>query len=142
MMKKTQSAGGIVLNQKGEVLIVNQNANSWSFPKGHIEPGEDPLTAAHREIYEETGIVKLQLIKPLGKYERYKISLTSGDDRSELKEIFMFLFMTRQRKLQPLDPTHPEARWVSFQKGLQLLTHPKDRKFLTKVFPPIKQSNF
>ena len=58
-LKKTESAGGVVLNKKGEVLIVNQYGNSWSLPKGHIEEGEEILEAAKREIYEESGIKNL-----------------------------------------------------------------------------------
>ena len=58
-MKKTKSAGGVVLNNKGEILIVNQHGNSWSLPKGHIEEGEEILEAAKRETYEESGIRNL-----------------------------------------------------------------------------------
>ena len=34
-----------------------------AFPKGHIEPGEDPLEAANREIQEETGYAAMNLEK-------------------------------------------------------------------------------
>ena len=54
------------LNKKGEVLVVNQRGTSWSLPKGHIDFGEDALTAAKREIYEEAGITDLKIIKELG----------------------------------------------------------------------------
>ncbi|MCI0526904.1 MAG: NUDIX domain-containing protein, partial [Nitrospira sp.] len=91
-MRQTQSAGGIVVNKKGQILVVNQRGNSWSLPKGHIDDGEDPLAAAKREIYEESGIGKLSLIKELGSYQRHKIGLKGGDDLSELKTIHMFLF--------------------------------------------------
>ena len=65
----TYSAGGVVLNGSGQVLVVNQRGNSWSLPKGHIDPGEDALTAARREIYEESGVSELDLVKELGSYE-------------------------------------------------------------------------
>ena len=65
-MRKTKSAGGVVLNKNGEVLIVNQHGNSWSLPKGHIEEGEEILEAAKRETYEESGIKNLTYIKDLG----------------------------------------------------------------------------
>lgn len=47
-----------------EVLLVHpggpfwrgRDAESWSFPKGQIEPGETPLCAAKREFQEETGL--------------------------------------------------------------------------------------
>ena len=55
-MKQTESAGGVVVNLKGEILVVSQHGKSWSLPKGHLDPGEDALSAAQREVYEESGI--------------------------------------------------------------------------------------
>ena len=78
--KYTQCAGGIVINDNQEIAIVNQNHNSWSLPKGHVDKGETILDAAIREIYEETGIKDLKLIKPLGDYGRYRIGLDGEDD--------------------------------------------------------------
>jgi 8-oxo-dGTP pyrophosphatase MutT (NUDIX family) len=131
----SESAGGIVVNPKGEVLVVNQNHDSWSLPKGHVDPGETPLDAARREIYEESGVSRLTLIKPLGFYERYRIAKGGGDDKSELKRIHMFLFSTTVRILKPIDPNNPEARWVSAEDAALLLTHPKDREFFLACKP-------
>ena len=128
-MKKTQSAGGIVLNQRGEVLVVSQHGNSWSLPKGHVDPGEGILEAARREIYEESGIKAVQLIKELGCYERYRLALDGGDDPAELKTIWMFLFTTQEERLHPIDPDHPEARWIKKNKVADILTHAKDKDF-------------
>ena len=58
-MKETQSAGGVIENTEGKIVVVSQRGTSWSLPKGHIEDGEDILAAAKREIYEETGITEL-----------------------------------------------------------------------------------
>ncbi|MBI2995782.1 MAG: NUDIX domain-containing protein [Candidatus Melainabacteria bacterium] len=133
-MRKTFTAGGLVLNKKGQVLIANQNGNSWSLPKGHIDEGETKLEAAIREIYEETGIRKLQFVKELGFYERYKIGLNSSEeDKSELKNISMFLFKTEEENLKPKDPTNPEAIWVEKKKVAELLTHKKDKEFFLGV---------
>jgi len=122
-----------VLNARGEVLVVNQNWNSWSLPKGHIDPGEDALGAAKREIYEESGLTNLTLVRELGSYQRYKISLEGGDDTSELKTIHMFLFTTDQEKLTPIDPRNPEARWLKKSEVADLLTHRKDKEFFQSV---------
>ena len=54
--KYVECAGGIVINNKKEVVVVNQNHDSWSLPKGHVDKGEDKLTTAKREIFEESGI--------------------------------------------------------------------------------------
>lgn len=132
-IKKTSSAGGIVLNPKGEVLVVNQNQNSWSLPKGHIDKGEDALAAARREIFEESGVKELELVKDLGSYKRYKIGKNPREeDKTELKEIHMFLFRARQVDLKPIDSKNPEARWVKKAEVAKILTHPKDREFFDR----------
>ncbi|OIO38353.1 MAG: hypothetical protein AUJ72_02700 [Candidatus Omnitrophica bacterium CG1_02_46_14] len=137
-MKRTLSAGGVVLNKKCQVLVVNQQGTSWSLPKGHLDPGETALVAAKREIFEESGVKKLQLIKTLGKYERYRIGLNvHEDDLSELKVIEMFLFKTEQESLKPQDPQNPEARWVAPEEVSALLTHPKDQAFFIKIMPEL-----
>ncbi len=132
-MKRKKSAGGVVLNDRGEVLVVNQNHRSWSLPKGHIDPGEDELEAARREIYEESGVQKLELVKKLGSYHRFKLGLDEKDDKSEMKTITLFLFRSSQKELKPIDPKHPEARWVPKEKVSQFLTHPKDKAFFEKI---------
>lgn len=130
---KTATAGGVVISKKGKVLVVNQRGRSWSLPKGHIEEGEDARTAAIREIEEETGIIRLNLIKELGSYMRYKIGLDGRDDTSELKHIHMFLFTTDELKLAPQEANHPEARWVHPDDVEALLTHPKDKIFFKNI---------
>ena len=74
-MKNTVSAGGVVLNKKGEVLVVNQNNDSWSLPKGKVESGEEILDTAKREIAEESGVKNLILIKQLPSYKRFQLAL-------------------------------------------------------------------
>lgn len=129
----TQSAGGVVINREGKVLVVSQKGQSWSLPKGHVEDGEDMLAAAIREIYEESGIDQLDTVKDLGMYERYKLNKNNQDDVSELKQIYMFLFKTDQLELHPTDPENPEARWVNKEEASSLLSHHRDREFLENV---------
>lgn len=135
---KTVSAGGVVLNSRGEVLVVNQRGNSWSLPKGHVDPGEDLLTAARREIYEESGVDALKLIVELGSYERARIGKHGGEDHTELKTLHFFLFKTDQMELAPKDADNPEARWVAIDEAAHLLSHPKDRDFMIRMSPLIR----
>lgn len=138
-MHEAQSAGGVVVNSQGQILVVNQNGDSWSLPKGHIDEGEDAEAAARREIAEESGITSLRLVQKLGVYRRYRIGKGgTGDDRSELKLITIFLFQTEQSDLKPTDAANPEARWVEINEVATLLTHPKDKIFFEKVLPNIQ----
>lgn len=142
-MKTTRSAGGVVLNPAGQVLVVNQNGDSWSLPKGHLDEGEEALEAAKREIYEESGIQQLELIKKLGDYQRPRLAAGGGDDFSELKRISLFLFRTTQTALKPVDPDNPEACWVDRDRVAGLLTHRKDKEFYLSILeqlPPETRS--
>lgn len=134
--RRTISAGGVVLNRRGRVLVVNQRGNSWSLPKGHLDPGESLLEAAVREIHEESGVRRLALLHYLGSYERCRIGRLGGEDASEVKELHFFLFATEQVRLKPVHAAdHPEARWLTLDAAARLLTHPLDRAFLVRQRP-------
>ena len=53
--KVVRAAGGMVTNDRGELLMIRLR-NRWDLPKGHIEEGEDSRSAAIREVEEETKI--------------------------------------------------------------------------------------
>ena len=57
------AAGGVVVKDGRFVAIMRHGIPD--LPKGHIEKGESPETAALREVEEETGIGKLQIVKEL-----------------------------------------------------------------------------
>ena len=131
-MVDSYSAGGVVLNAQGQVLVVNQNGDSWSLPKGHKDPEEVPLETAKREIYEESGISQLEYIRDLGTYQRFRYK--QGIENKEVrKNIPIFLFRTNQIELKPVDPENPEARWVDKDKVVELLSFPKDKEFFQGV---------
>lgn len=139
MSRKTISAGGVVLNREGRVLVVNQRGNSWSFPKGHVDAGEGLPEAARREIYEESGVEQLDLIEYLGHYDRPRIGKHGGEDHGEIKTMHFFLFTTLQDELSPKDKDNPEARWVDPDKVEELLTHPLDRAFYNRIIQKIRK---
>lgn len=132
-MKNTVSAGGVVLNSRGQVLVIKQDYSTWSLPKGHTEQGESRMKAARREIYEESGIRTLEVVKKLGVYKRHKIGKGGKDDKSELKTIHIYLFETLEMKLSPVDENNPEARWVNKEVVTDLLTHEKDKEFYLSI---------
>lgn len=130
-MKKSQSAGGVVVGPDKKILVIKQFGRylSYSLPKGHIEPGEDPLKAAIREVFEEGGISQLKLVKPLGSYERPNIH-----DPEETKTVLMFLFRTEQLDIISQDPDKDtEPLWATVEETKNLLTHPKDKEFFNRV---------
>ena len=134
-MEETQSAGGIVMNTKGEIALVKNGPIFWGFPKGHVDDGEVPLEAAQREITEETGLTRLTYISDLGAYHRM-----GGRDMAEPKHIHMFFFRTEQIDLAPLDPHNPEARWLTSDAVAEKLTHPIDREFYLSIIPLLRNA--
>jgi len=136
----TYSAGGVVINPDGHVLLVNQHGTSWSLPKGHIEVGEEPAITAQREIFEEAGISYLHLVQSLGSYQRSSLNRQGVEDSEEMKTIYMYLFATEQMHLVPQDEQNPEACWSSLEDAQKILTHSKDRVFLLKSRPAIAKA--
>lgn len=59
-----QAAGGLVENENGEWLLIYRRAK-WDLPKGKLEKGEKLDKCAVREVEEETGLKKVQLLQPL-----------------------------------------------------------------------------
>lgn len=135
-VKQHQSAGGIVINKKGQIAVVQNKEGSWTFPKGTIKEGEEPLQTAHREVYEEAGLSKLTYVRSYEPYQRYQMKTRAGiEDKNILKTIHMFLFTTgsKQQKLTPLDPENPEAKWVEKDEVVKILTHCKDKEFFQNI---------
>lgn len=59
-LKKIMAAGGLVLNEKQEVLMIFRRGK-WDLPKGKLDEGEKIEECAVREVMEETGLRKLDL---------------------------------------------------------------------------------
>lgn len=126
--KTTYSAGGIITNGTGQVVLICENGNFWGLPKGRIEQGENALTAAIREVKEEAGIDELELIATLGKYNRHPFTLNNVEDKSELKIIEMYLFRSSQADMRPTE-ANSKPMWLTMEEAGKRLTHPADRQF-------------
>lgn len=134
----SHSAGGIVLNPRGEVLLVLQRNGCWSFPKGGIQEGEDPSVAALREIAEESGLRSVFIRSILQSYTRYTLAETGMEDRRKLKRITLYVCTTTELELCPMDPRIAEAKWFLVEEAVTLLAHPKDQEVLRDAIPALR----
>ena len=60
--------GIVVLNKNNKVFVakrIDNPKNFWQMPQGGVDEGEDFLSAAYRELNEETSIRNVELIKEL-----------------------------------------------------------------------------
>ena len=94
--KVISAAGGLVLNQKKEILFIFRG-KKWDLPKGRIEKGESTEETAVREVEEECGIKNLKIEKPL--LTTYHIFYQK---ENRIKKTYWFLMHTNFKgKLTP-----------------------------------------
>lgn len=121
-MKVKKRSAGIVVTRRidGEThFLLLRCYRYWDFPKGEIEPGEDPLHAARRESEEETGLKGLRLswgsaftetrVYARGKVARYYLGESlAGDVRLPISP-------------ELGAPEHHEFRWATYAEARALL---------------------
>ncbi len=68
--------GIVVLNKDNKVFVakrIDNPKNFWQMPQGGVDNGEDFLSAAFRELEEETSIKNVKLIKELEGTTTYEL---------------------------------------------------------------------
>ena len=62
--KIIRAGGGLVRNEKDEILLILRK-NKWDLPKGKLDPSETIEECAVREVKEETGLSRVDLVKSI-----------------------------------------------------------------------------
>lgn len=101
----------------------------WELPKGHIEKGESPKTAAAREFEEETGISDWEMIPKFKKILRYFYRR-----RGELvsKSVVYFLGEVKSNNVTISDESKDYA-WVSLEEAHGKIKHNNIRRLLSQA---------
>jgi 8-oxo-dGTP pyrophosphatase MutT (NUDIX family) len=119
--KQIRAAGAVVFRRTpgGIRLLVLRAYNNWDFPKGLVEHGEDQLSAARREVKEETGLTDVEY--PFGDEFRETIPYAAN------KIARYYLAETAEHDIElPIStalgrPEHHEFRWISIEEAEELL---------------------
>ncbi len=131
------SAGGVVYRAEKEeplfLLIGFKRRNIWCLPKGLIESGESELDAAQREVKEETGITRLNVIGKIGSIN-YRFWLKQG---LISKTVHFYLFETDQVQTE-VGEEHDMYSWFSYDEAVASLTYKNEREILVKAYDLIK----
>jgi bis(5'-nucleosidyl)-tetraphosphatase len=119
--KPALSAGVVIVRRFGDQYryLLLRAGHYWDFSKGMVEPGEDPLAAAIREVEEETTLTGLDFrwghafteTEPYGKNKiaRYYIAESPAGE--------VFLPVTEELG----KPEHDEFRWMEYDTARGLL---------------------
>ncbi len=116
--------GVVAFNAAGKVWAGRRIQNSetpsefrWQFPQGGIDKGEDPLPAAKRELFEETGMKTVTLLAEASDWFNYDLPDDllgvglKGKYRGQTQKWFAFRFEGNEDEInisEPPDGSHPE----------------------------------
>ncbi len=128
-MKREFSAGGIVFNDQGQVLVTQHSQNKhWSFPKGLVDPGQTTEEAATREVREEGGIVA----EIIGKVGYSKYVYTFGGEKI-FKVVTYFLMKYVSGNIKDHDFEVEASGWFDPEQALKQLSFSQDKALLKKA---------
>lgn len=130
LQQSTVRAAGCVVWRRGdgepEVLVVHRPRwNDWSFPKGKLDAREDAITAAAREVEEETGL-------------RVRVGLRLHDDHytiSSGQPKTVSYWTAKPPPSADVTTYQPNSEidavtWLSLSKARRRLTYPRDVELL------------
>lgn len=120
-----------ILIDGAAVLLTHQAAPvpEYQLPGGGIDPGENPIAALHREVFEETGW-HIAAPRFVGSFRRF----TYMPEYDKWAEKLCTVFRARPTlRLGPPTEAGHRAVWTSAEVALEILGNPGDRAMLARV---------
>jgi bis(5'-nucleosidyl)-tetraphosphatase len=131
--RRESSAGGVVFrvaDGRPVFLVIRDSYGHWGFPKGHLERGERPDTAALREVMEETGLRAVSVLGSITTIEwhfRFRGALIH-------KSCQFFLMETATADTKPQQSEGITAcKWTSADEALALIEYENARSVLERA---------
>jgi putative (di)nucleoside polyphosphate hydrolase len=119
--------GVVVLNEKNKVFVakrIDNPKNFWQMPQGGVDEGEDFLTAAYRELEEETGIKNVELIKEIEGTMTYELPnnllgiIWKGKYKGQKQKWFLMRYLGKDSdiNIKTNKPEFLEWKWIDLDK--------------------------
>ena len=115
--------GIIVLNKENKVFVakrIDNPKNFWQMPQGGVDDGEDFLSAAYRELEEETSIKNVKLIKELEGTITYELPnhllgiIWKGKYKGQKQKWFLMRYLGKDSEIdiKTKSPEFFEWKWI------------------------------
>ena len=115
--------GVIVLNNENKVFVGKRKDNpvdKWQMPQGGVETGESYLSAMKRELYEETSIKSIEILKEINGFFEYELPknlvgiIWKGKFRGQKQKWFITRFIGNENEinLKTKNPEFIEWKWI------------------------------
>jgi ADP-ribose pyrophosphatase YjhB (NUDIX family) len=130
-LKLITAAGGLVFNQKKQVLFIYRKGR-WDLPKGGVEKGESLEEAAIREVEEETSVKDLKIERFINK--TYHILKHNG--KYKLKETYWYEMSTEYtgKPIPQAKEGIKKAKWKNFDESQIAIQNSYEN--IKLLFPP------
>ncbi len=131
-----ETSCGFVLVNYDSVLLLQYPQGHWSFPKGHVEPGEaDHHITASRELAEETGITEVAINDSWMSRTEYTFQRKG---RKIPKQVYWYLAETSEIDVS-LSHEHTNYLWLDFDEAEAQLTFEQEKSILRSARKHMQQ---
>ena len=124
--------GIVVLNKHNKVFVakrIDNQKNFWQMPQGGVDKSENYLTAAYRELEEETSIKNVDLIKELDGLISYELPenllgvIWKGKYKGQEQKWFVMRFLGQDSEIniKTKNPEFCEWKWIDLEKITDLV---------------------
>lgn len=139
MPHSERSAGFVLFRQtdQGRVYLVLNYGRHWDYAKGHVEAGEDDLSAARRELLEETGIKDVRIVDGFRHEIHYKFK--SRNKHLVQKTVVFFLAETPDATVT-LSDEHVGFLYLPFELAVNRLTYESAKQMLKQADQWIRET--